>query len=161
MLFFAVLFCFLLLPVFIKLIQLLVSSPRLSKYTEPVSVKCTDLLEIKITKTELDSSPNSHYHWQNRRKVFRVMRPSFSGFYNGRTLTFCRKKDLQQPVVEIGNNYTIYVKPDSMDCHDYYEEHEIQFLCKKHKRNILLFILTLLFMILWIVSTVYISAIPL
>lgn len=154
MLYLSVPFVFLIAILFVydlvKFIQLLINGPYLSKYTEPITVKCTDMVEVKITKSE--RLPSSQYTY---RTTAWVMRPSFSGIYKGKNLTFCRKKDRQQPVAEIGNYYTIYVKPGSMDCHDYYEEQEKNNLRKKHRKRILLYNLAMILMALWVFATIY------
>lgn len=134
----------------IKLIHFLINGSYLSKYTEPISVKCTDLTEVKVTR----SRRRGNY---TNRETACIMRPSFSGFYNDKNLTFCRKKDWQQPVAKVGNYYTIYIKPGSIDCHDYYEEQEKQFLRKKRAKKILLYNLAMIFMVLWIVTTIFVS----
>lgn len=137
-------------------ITLLVKGPYLSKYTEPVSVKCTDLIEVKVTKS-VRRYASEHSSGYTDRKTAWIMRPSFSGFYNGKNLTFCRKKDFQQPVAEVGEHYTIYVKPGNTDCHDYYEEQEKAFLRKQRRKRIFLCNLAMFLMALWIAVTVYFS----
>ena len=79
-------------------IKLLVKGPYLSQYTEPISVKCTDLIEVKVTKSVRRYASNNSYSYTDRKTAW-IMRPRFSGFYNGKNLTLCRRKNWQQPYI--------------------------------------------------------------
>ena len=94
-----------------------------SRYVCPINVRCT-LLDNK--------EMNQNYaNWAegyggNTRVAYNVVRPSFHGIINGKTYTFVRRRDIHQPVCEVGKNYTIFLQNlDEINCGDFYEANEV------------------------------------
>lgn len=87
-------------------------------YINPIEVKC-----ILIDQKEMNRNYVVRYEefGDSYRVRYKVARPYFQGVVNGKTYTFVRTKDIQQPQCIVGENYIIFVPElDNINCRDFY-----------------------------------------